>query len=362
MDLVALANLTLQTIGTRTTVTQAELNANSTNEAIQFNLAALQTRDELLRMAPWDCCSGDAILQYITSLPGTNENQSTPANQLQWSPGLPLPPWTYEYQYPVDCLRALSIVSTLSTGLQGTPIYPTSTMTGYASYGLGPPIRFSVGNDQFYSVTAAAVQQHGQGHAVGDLITLALGDVSLPPIGAPAVLQVTGISAGGAITTVVPVNSIIGASPAVSGAYFQPQPNPQAQGSTTGSGTNATFNLTYGPKGNQRVILTNQEYAVLRYCRQITDPNVMDALFQKAWYHVIGAKMVMALTGDKGLANSLIGVTNGAIAEARAVDGNEALTVNDVTPDFIRVRGITHSDYWNAGTSYDWGTTGWSTY
>ena len=37
MDTAGVANLALQRIGTRTTVTLAELNANSSNEAIQFN-------------------------------------------------------------------------------------------------------------------------------------------------------------------------------------------------------------------------------------------------------------------------------------------------------------------------------------
>lgn len=362
MDLPALANLCLQGIGTRTTVTANELATNSSNEAIQFNLCVLQTRDELLRMAPWDCASGVTDLQYITSLPGTNENQSTPANQLQWSPGLPLPPWTYEYQYPVDCLRALSIISSISTGLGMTPIYPSGTMTGYAQYGQGPPIRFAVGTDQFYPVESVAIVSGGNGYAVGDLVTAGLGAVTLPPIGAPVTVMVTGVSGGGVVTSIVVVNSIINTPTPSGGSYFQTQGGPQNQGSTTGSGTGLTFTMGFGLKSSQRVILTNQEYAVLRYIRQITDPNVMDPLFQKAWYNILTATLCMALTGDKQLANSRIGIANQVIAEARAVDGNEGLTINDVTPDWIRVRGITYSDYWNAGTSFDWGTTGWGMY
>ena len=358
MDLPGIVNLALQKIGTRTTVTSAELAANSTNEAIQANIAIATTRDELLRLAPWQCSKGMTVLQYITSLPGTPENQSTPANLLNWAPGLPLPPWSYEYGYPVDCLRALWIVPQQNTGMQGPAVYPTSTMTGFAATWGGPPIKFDVGNDNFYAVTAAAVVSGGSGYAVNDQITLALGPVTSPPIGAPAVLQVTGVTGGGIITSVAVVPEVFGEDVPQTGAYFQPLSGAQAQGSTTGVGSGATFTLTYTTLGNQRVILTNQEYAVLSYVRQVTDPNVMDSLFIKAWYHILAAALAMALTGDKSLANGLIQVANGCIVEARAVDGNEALTTNDVMPDWLRCRGVADAGYWNMGTGYGWDSIG----
>lgn len=358
MDLPTIANLALQGIGTRTTVTQAELNAQSSNEAIQFNLCATQTRDELLRMAPWDCCTGFIDLTYITSLPGTPENQSTPANQNQWSPGLPLPPWTYEYAYPVDCLRALKIVPQFNAGINGIPIYPSGVSTGYSSLTQGPPVRFEIANDSFYSLVLPVIVSGGTGHAVGDIITLPIGPVTSPPIGAPA--QVVVLTApGGVIGSVAIVNSIIGASTPIGGAYFSPQTGTIPQASSTGAGIGASFSFTNG-KQLQRVILTNQEFAVLSYCRQIVDPNIMDALFQKAWYNVIGAVLTMALTGDKQLANSKIQLANQVIAEARSVDANEGLTINDVTPDFLRVRGIAY-DCWIGGTGVEWGSY-WNMY
>ena len=362
MDLAGICNLALQRIGTRTTVSLAELTAQSSNEAIQFNIAASQTRDELLRLAPWDCARGMIDLQYITSLPGTPENQSTPTNQLQWVSGLPLPPWTYEYGYPSDCLRALWVVPQFNPGIIGTPIYPVTTSVGYSPTWQGPPIKFDTGNDLFYPVTAAAVVSGGSGYVVGDSIILGAGPITSAPVGLPATLSVTGVS-GGAVTSVGVVGSIYGEDTAQSGGYFTTAIGTQAQGSTSGSGTGATFNLTFGAQGQQRVILTNQEFATLSYCRRITDPNVMDSLFVKAWYHAIAAAMVMALTGDKGLANGMVQVTNGCIAEARAVDANEALTVNDMPPDWLRCRGINYSDYWAQGTGYGWDNLGlWPTY
>ena len=73
---VDIVNRALQTFGALTTVTSAQLAANSTNEAIQANLIMNNLRDDLLRLAPWDCALKTANLVYISSLPGTPENQS----------------------------------------------------------------------------------------------------------------------------------------------------------------------------------------------------------------------------------------------------------------------------------------------
>lgn len=347
-----IVNLALQNFGSRTTVTDAELTNNSTNEAIQANLTYDNTRDSLLRMAPWDCAFAAMNLIYITSVPGTPENTS-PATNL-WQPGQPMPPWAYEYQYPVDCLRACWVIPSIQTGqTSGIPI--TTAVTGYSSIvGLGGPIRFKVQTDQFYPVTAAAIAAGGTGHAVGDLITLPYGASDDTPIGAPVVLLVTAVTLG-VITAVSVVNQVPGSDPKVGGSYFATQTNPVAQDTTTGSGIDATFNLTFGSKGNQRVILTNQEYATLAFIRQVTDHNVWDPLFQDAMASKLGADLAIALTGDKGLADMCIKMANAVIMEARNVDGNEGLTINDITPDWVRGRGFIANDIGMTGPAFDWG-------
>jgi hypothetical protein len=362
--LADICNRALQTFGTRTAVGLAEVGPSGipvSNEAKQFNLIAFNLRDDLLRLAPWDCGLKTANLTYISSTFGTPENQST-ATQL-WQPGQPPPPWSYEYQYPVDCLRALSIIPVNQTGFSGAvPITPLIT-GGASAWWQGPPVRYKVQTDQFYPVTAAAVANGGTGYNVGDIITLATGPVTSPPIGAPAQLLVTA-APGGVISTVSVVNSIIGETTPLGGSYFAIQSNPVAQGSTTGSGTGATFTLTQTTTpGTQRVILTNQEFATLNYVAQVTDPNVMDTLFQTAWIKLVGAALQMALRGDKGISNMLIEEVNKAIQSARAIDGNEGLTINDVTPDWIRARGVSWSDGYMSGpfSGYDWGSA-WPTY
>lgn len=335
-------------------MTAAELANETSNEAIQANLIRNQLRDETLRMAPWNCATAHQGLTYITSAPGTPENtsQATPL----WQPGQPVPPWAYEYQYPVDCLRPLFIVPQFQSGFAGGVPITTAVTGGAAAFWQGPPVKFKVATDQFYPVTGATVAAGGANYVVGEVITLVSGSSTLPPIGAPAKLQVLTIGGGGSVATVSVINQILGSVTPQGGSYFAAQTNPVPQGSTTGIGGGATFNLTFGPQGMQRIILCNQEFALLSYIKQVTDPNVMDPLFQDAWTTILGARLVMALVGDKQLANLKVQEANRYIVEARTVDGNEGLTINDVTPDWIRSRGIGYSDYsFTPNIDFNWG-------
>lgn len=353
-DPTSLANLALQSFGSRTTLTAAQLLAGSNNEAKQINLTYANTRDSLLRLAPWDCGMKTANLAYITSVPGTPENTS-PATNL-WTPGQPRPPWAYEYQYPVDCLKACWIIPATQTGYAGGVPITTAVTGGAPSLWNGTPIRFKTAIDRFTPVTGATVAAGGTGYAVGDEITLASGDSTAVPIGAPAVLRVLTAPAG-VVATVEVVAQVIDSSPAAGGSYFSQQTNPVAQGSTTGVGTGATFTLTYGAKSDQRVILTNQEFATLVYVRQVTDPNVWDPMFQDAFINALGGDVCLALSGDKALAKICYSRANNSIEEARKADGNEGLTINDITPDWVRTRGIDFSNGFVSGPygAFDWG-------
>lgn len=350
-----IVNRALAAVGTRTTVTDAELAGNTTNEAIQANLNLTKTRDELLRMAPWDCAVKTANLIYISSTPGTSENMS-PATPL-WQAGQPAPPWAYEYQYPNDCLRACWIIPANQTGFSGgVPI--TTAVTGGVAAWTGPPVRFKIQIDEFIPAIAVAINSGGLNYDFNDIVTLAYGPNTSPPIGAPAQIRVLTISFAGEILTCELVNSIADSTTPFGGSYFNKQLGSIAQGSTTGVGFGATFTLTFGDvRGSQRVILTNQEFATLAYCKRVTDPNTMDELFQRAWINVLAATLCDSLTGDKAKSNGLINLANRSIEEARKVDGNEGLTVNDVLPDWLRVRGIDNTGYVSGPWSgFDWGS------
>lgn len=357
---IVIINRALQKLGTRTTVTAAEYANQTTNEAIQAALIFDDIRDSLLRMAPWDFSIKTANLVYITSVPGTPENQSG-ATAL-WEPGQPPPPWAYEYQYPVDCLRALWVIPANQTGSgDGVPI--TTAVTGGApAFWNGPPVKFKIQNDTFYPVTAAAVVAAGTGFQVGDIITLLdRAAVTTAPPGAPVQLRVATV-AGSAIATVTVVNQIMGAATPLGGSYFAPTSATIAQDTVHRNGvaittaTGATFTLTFTTPYSQRVVLTNQQNPTLAYVKQVTDPNLMDSLFQSAWTSALAAGLAMGLTGDKALANGLVGQTNRDILEARKADGNEGMTVNDHTPDWIRVRGWGDPSMVSGPFSqFDWG-------
>jgi hypothetical protein len=358
--IVDIANRALQIIGTRTSMSTSELSSQNSNEAIQLQLALVPTRRALLRMAPWNCGLKTANLVYITSAPGTPEN--TTMQTTLWQPGQPAPPWAYEYQYPVDCLRPCSIIPATQTGFSsGIPI-TTAVTGGASSFWQGPPVKYKIATDTFIPVISVVIAFGGTNYAVGEIITLAATPVGWTPIGAPAQIIVTGAAAG-VITSASIINTVGGAnsSPSgtvevIGGSYFAVQANPVAQGSSTGSGTGATFNLSWGSAAPQRVILTNQEFATLNYIQDVLDPNLMDDEFQEAWINVLGAKLAIALTGDKRLANLCVEHANRIIAQARTADANEDLTVNDVTPDWIRFRGIDFvTPYSSPYSGFDWG-------
>jgi hypothetical protein len=113
-----------------------------------------------------------------------------------------------------------------------------------------------------------------------------------------------------------------------------------------------------GPLGaDTKVIWTNQEFAILAYIKDVLDPDVMDDLLTLAWSHFLAANIAIDLTGDKALANMRIKSANEQIQIARTADGNEGLTINDITPDFIRTRGVDFS--WDWAWTPGWGSIDW---
>lgn len=360
MDNTSLTNLALQTFGNRTVITAAQLAAGSNNEAKQANLTFANTRDSLLRLAPWDCGMKTANLTYITSIPGTPENTS-PATSL-WQPGQPRPPWAYEYQYPVDCLRACWIIPATQTGFTGVPI--TTAVTGSApSTWNGAPIRFKVGTDQFYPCNAVEIVAGGTDYHIGEIITASGGPAGVQPWGGPVRIRVVTTGALGAATSAEIVTQVPDAATPQGGSYFvtdytnlftQAAIAPSFVSPAVGAGI--IFRLSWGSPISQRVILTNQEYATLCYVQQVTDPNVWDPMFQDAFVQALGGDICYALTGDKTLAKLCYEKANDLIKEARKADGNEGLTINNVTPDWIRARGISWTDDVSGyGLNFDWG-------
>ena len=164
-DKLAIVQRAPQNIGTRTTITQNDL-------------------DTIDRTRPFRRISSTITLGMIFSewprgiVPSTRSNSSTspPSQELRrtpiaptaiWQKGQPAPPWAYEYQYPVDCLRACFITPQTATGYaSGIPI--TTAVTGGAlSFWQDRRLSIRLPIDKFYPVTSAVVASGGQGHLAG---------------------------------------------------------------------------------------------------------------------------------------------------------------------------------------------------
>ena len=115
------------------------------------------------------------------------------------------------------------------------------------------------------------------------------------------------------------------------------------------------------PNGNAiECVFTNQVQATGVWTRDLTDPNVFDAMFVEALEHLLASHLAVGLSGDKTLAKQLFEMATTKALEATSINGNEGLTIQDMLPDWIRVRGFA-SDYctpyypWDTG----WGSGGW---
>lgn len=116
------------------------------------------------------------------------------------------------------------------------------------------------------------------------------------------------------------------------------------------------------------VILTNQDQAQLVYTCNQPNPAGWDSLFQEAMVASLGAFLVPALSLSLPLMDRCIKQAEGAIATARARDGNEGVTVMDHNPDWILARagaqGFGYGNYNSGGMYYNicWPNSGGGSY
>lgn len=106
-------------------------------------------------------------------------------------------------------------------------------------------------------------------------------------------------------------------------------------------GPGSPFKVQTGTDANdnqQNVILTNQYQAIGVYTMRVTNPALFGAQFIEALVQALAAKLALALSGQVAMANTKFAQANAIIAEARASDGNEGLTIIDNIPDWITIR------------------------
>lgn len=106
-------------------------------------------------------------------------------------------------------------------------------------------------------------------------------------------------------------------------------------------GPGSPFEVTTDTDTNDEqinVVLTNEYQAIARYTMRVENPQNFGAQFVEALVQALAAKLALALSGQVAMANMKFAQANAIIAEARASDGNEGLTVIDSTPDWISIR------------------------
>lgn len=115
-------------------------------------------------------------------------------------------------------------------------------------------------------------------------------------------------------------------------------------------GTDTDFN------GNPvNVVLTNQPQAIGIYTFRNANTAMWDSLFVQGMSAYLGARVCLALTGDKTTQRIALQEAQAYAEDAKAKNGNEGITVIDVVPDYIRVRGYASDWAYPDGGLYTYG-------
>jgi len=94
------------------------------------------------------------------------------------------------------------------------------------------------------------------------------------------------------------------------------------------------------PGQDTLVILTNQTAAFAVYTKIVTNTQIWDPDFTNAFAHILASRTCYALKGDKALVKSLFERGQMISKDAQRTNGNENLVVQDVAPDWMKVRGF----------------------
>lgn len=131
--------------------------------------------------------------------------------------------------------------------------------------------------------------------------------------------------------------------PVLPGTYVPPQVGVGPVGPWAGgpSRTNRFLVAADVNSGGEqtKVVISNVQYANAVYTMDVTDTTMFDALFDSALVAALAALLVVPLSGDRSLINTLNSSAESAIRQARAADGNESITQFNSVPDWIEARG-----------------------
>lgn len=155
---IAIANQALGTISAKAKIMSFE---ERSTEAETISLYYDDTRDALLRAAPWNFARRVDYLTLFRAAPGTPQNP-TPGTGY-WEPNQPPPGFLYSYYYPSDCVKFRQVIPQLNVGgpANSTPIFSVPSYVPVPV--IGPPgVRFVVGtafNDANQELTVINTNQ-----------------------------------------------------------------------------------------------------------------------------------------------------------------------------------------------------------
>jgi hypothetical protein len=337
---VDVANQSLAMISSRSQI--VNFNEN-TVEAKNVNIFYNRIRDQVMTMAWWNFARRTEALSLMKSAPGTPEN---PNPQVPWTSANPAPPWLYQYRYPNDCLlfRYITYKPNSQPSLTtSTPL--TTAIMSSDSWWPGPPQKFVVATDFNLS---------------SDINNVHTDPVLSIDVANPALF---------AVNDLITISDVVGTVEVNANTYLVVNKsifNLQLGDPNTGISVDGSRFTPYVSGGSAslksaKVILTNTIQALGCYTARITDPNIWPAEFYNAFATALAGFLAYPISGKLDLKTNLLQEANGMIIEARRTDGNEGITNQDITPDWIRIRGLQYQDWWGTGGA-GWDQGAYSSY
>lgn len=315
---------------------------------------------QLLRSANWGFARKQAAMTLLAD--ATSQTPSVGTTVIQ--------PWTYEYAYPIDCMKARFVPQNYLTPQQSVPgnisIPNTPLYTSEAPAPLNMriiPARWLEATDFNYPVTpqpsdayqfGTALTITGATRANPCVLTIpsnGLSDGALIYISnVDGMTQLNGgtYAVANATTNTVsltdadtnPIDSS-SYSAYVSGGTATPIIPTPSVSSPWGQGVQWWTQQGLGP-AQRTVICTNVQGAQLVYTAFVPYPSQWDSLFRAAFVAFLASEVALPLAKDKKwglqLRQQQMLIAKDKIMQARVADGNEGWYNTDHAPDFIRTR------------------------
>jgi len=108
------------------------------------------------------------------------------------------------------------------------------------------------------------------------------------------------------------------------------------------------FVIESNPGGTARVLLTNQDQAVLLYTASVGEVTMFDPLFVEALSWKLASMVCMPLTRDRSIMQMCQTMYLNTIALAQRADANEGLAETPAEADWIVARGIADANPWRS--------------